>query len=43
MRRMTVQHRAVAVALPQVVMPTNAEASIPRGWDLGVDNDDDGG
>lgn len=44
-RRMMVQrhHRAVAVILPQIVamIHTAAECSLPRGWDLGVD--DDGG
>lgn len=40
---MMVQHRAVAVILPQVVamITTDAEGSLPRGWDFGVD--DDGG
>ena len=41
MRRMGVQHRAAAVALPQVAV--GAEASIPQGWGLGMEDDDDGG
>lgn len=42
-KRMIVQNRAVAVALPQVLSPTAAEACLPRGWELDLDNDDDGG
>lgn len=40
--RMIVQHRTVSVAIPQIVMPTMAEANLARGWELGGDDDDGG-